>query len=747
MTSPIYNTSKTVSYTLSNSTVNNDLDIGLVGDGYLGYGPIINTDLLKLLENFSNNTPPPKAINGQLWYDTANKQLKVYDHGLFSNIYVLPRSISVANLEVSETTTMANASVARLFTTTGIFWNANGNVFTSQATPGGSASTLQFNDNGYINGAFGLTTDGQNLNLAGNLNSSVANIDTMNINSGIYWSNGNVYTSGVSVTPHGFNGSIQFKNGSDFQGTSGVTTDGINVLISGRLSASGVNYPASLGTTGQFLQTDGEGSTAWVSIAGGDILGSGSSSQLASFNDTKSIQGTSNITTNGIDLTMAQGILTARTIVLPFGSGGGIRFPDGSIQSTASIANPSTVTGSGTAGQLSYFSYTNTVRGTSGISTNGTDLSVNGSVSIPTAPTFGAHATNKIYVDNILTQSKNYTDTVASTLATLSYVDGKLVPLASKVYVDNAISSINLTGGTVTGTGTNGHIPLWSSTSALKNSVLTMDSASLFIPAGINILLPTIPTIGNHVTNKQYVDDAIYSATSGLGGGGGTVSGTGSAGQLAYFKDASTVQGAASITTNGVNLTTSGSVQSNYLIGTKQVTSQVFSTTPGGRGSDGAFWQDVGNTGTKYFIWQGAGASSAYWDSTHLFTVNPNGVPMLAVTSAGLSSRGDITAYASSDLRLKTNIKSINNALIKVNSLNGITFNWNDLAEGKDTELREVGIIAQEVNEILPEVVTERDNGYLAVKYEKMVPLLIEAIKELSAKVDSLTEEINKLKN
>jgi len=745
MTSPIYNTSKTVSYTLSNSTVNNDLDIGLVGDGYLGYGPIINTDLLKLLENFSNNTPPPKAIDGQLWYDTANKQLKVYDHGLFSNVYVLPRSISIANLEVSETTTMANASVARLFTTTGIFWNANGNVFTSQATPGGSASTLQFNDNGYINGAFGLTTDGQNLTLAGNLNSSVANIDTMNINSGIYWSNGNVYTSGVSVTPHGFNGSIQFKNGSDFQGTSGVTTDGINVLISGRLSASGVNYPASLGRSGQFLQTDGEGSTAWVSIAGGDILGSGSSSQLASFTDPKAIQGTSNITTNGIDLTMAQGILTARTIVLPFGGGGGIRFPDGSIQSTASIANPSTVTGTGTAGQLSYFSYTNTVRGTSGISTNGIDLSVNGSVSIPTAPTFGAHATNKIYVDNILTLSKQYTDTVASTLATLSYVDGKLVPLASKIYVDNAISNINLTGGTVTGTGTNGHIPLWSSTSALKNSVLTMDSASLFIPAGINIVLPTIPTVGNHVTNKQYVDDAISSATNGIGSG--TVSGTGSAGQLAYFKDSATVQGAASITTNGSNLTVGGTAQANYLIGTKQVTSQVFSTTPGGRGSDGAFWQDVGNTGTKYFIWQGAGASSAYWDSTHLFTVNPNGVPMLAVTSAGLISKGDITAFATSDLRLKTNIKSIKNALIKVNSLNGITFNWNNLAEGKDTELREVGIIAQEVNEVMPEVVTERDNGYLAVKYEKMVPLLIEAIKELSAKVDSLTEEINKLKN
>jgi len=745
MTSPIYNTSKTVSYTLSDSTVNNDLDIGLVGDGYLGYGPVINTDLLKLLENFSNNTAPPKAITGQLWYDSANKQLKIYDQGLFSNVYTLPNSISVANINVSESAVVANASVARLFTTTGIFWNANGNVFTSQATPGGSSSTLQFNDNGYINGAFGLTTDGQNLTIVGNLNSSAANIDTININSGIYWSNGNVYTSGGSVTPNGFNGSIQFKNGSDFQGTSGVTTDGVNVLISGRLSASGIYYPNSLGSVGQFLQTDGQGSTAWASIAGGDILGSGSASQLASFTDTKAIQGTSNITTNGIDLTMAQGILTARTIVLPFGGGGGIRFPDGSIQNTASIANPSTVTGGGTSGQLSYFNYTNSVKGTAGISTNGVDLSVNGSISIPTAPTFGVHATNKIYVDNILTLSKQYTDTVASGLATLSYVDGKLQPLATTAYVDNAISNIHLTGGTVTGTGNNGHLALWSATSTLKSSFLTMDSSTLFVPAGSSIVLGSNPTIGNQVANKQYVDDAISAATNGIGTG--TVSGTGTTGELAYFKDSSNVQGAASITTNGVNLTVGGTAQANYLIGTKQVTSQVFSTTPGGTATDGSFWQDVGGTGTRYFIWQGAGASSAYWDSTHLFTVNPNGVPMLAVTSAGLISKGDITAFATSDLRLKTNIKSIKNALVKVNSLNGITFNWNELAEGKDTEVSEAGIIAQEVKEVLPEVVTERDNGYLAVKYEKMVPLLIEAIKELSTKVDNLTEEVNKLKN
>ena len=52
------------------------------------------------------------------------------------------------------------------------------------------------------------------------------------------------------------------------------------------------------------------------------------------------------------------------------------------------------------------------------------------------------------------------------------------------------------------------------------------------------------------------------------------------------------------------------------------------------------------------------------------------------------------------------------------------------------------GVIAQEVEEVLPEVVTVRDNGYKAVKYEKIVPLLIEAIKELKSEIDDLREQV-----
>ena len=76
-------------------------------------------------------------------------------------------------------------------------------------------------------------------------------------------------------------------------------------------------------------------------------------------------------------------------------------------------------------------------------------------------------------------------------------------------------------------------------------------------------------------------------------------------------------------------------------------------------------------------------------------------------------------------------------------TLNGITFNWNELAEGKDLTVKEPGVIAQQIQEILPEAVIVRDNGYLAVNYEKLVPLLIEAIKELGSELADIKKKLN----
>ena len=114
----------------------------------------------------------------------------------------------------------------------------------------------------------------------------------------------------------------------------------------------------------------------------------------------------------------------------------------------------------------------------------------------------------------------------------------------------------------------------------------------------------------------------------------------------------------------------------------------------------------------------------------------------VAITGA-LTVTGDITAFYTSDARLKTDIVEISNALEKVKSLQGVTFSWNEIGaslfdDGITVPDREAGVIAQEVEAVLPEVVTTRDNGYLAVRYEKIVPLLIEAIKELSAQIEEL---------
>ena len=98
----------------------------------------------------------------------------------------------------------------------------------------------------------------------------------------------------------------------------------------------------------------------------------------------------------------------------------------------------------------------------------------------------------------------------------------------------------------------------------------------------------------------------------------------------------------------------------------------------------------------------------------------------------------DIIAFASSDENLKDNITPIPNALSKVISISGNTFNWNEKSdyEGKS----DTGVVAQEIEKLgLPGVVETRADGFKAVRYDRLVPVLIEAIKELSAKVDDLS--------
>jgi len=97
-----------------------------------------------------------------------------------------------------------------------------------------------------------------------------------------------------------------------------------------------------------------------------------------------------------------------------------------------------------------------------------------------------------------------------------------------------------------------------------------------------------------------------------------------------------------------------------------------------------------------------------------------------------------VVAYYSSDERLKDNIKKIENPIDKLENINGVEFDWIPMEGIHENEGHDVGVIAQEVEKVIPEIVETRDNGYKAVKYEKIVPLLIESIKELKDEIEKL---------
>jgi hypothetical protein len=143
----------------------------------------------------------------------------------------------------------------------------------------------------------------------------------------------------------------------------------------------------------------------------------------------------------------------------------------------------------------------------------------------------------------------------------------------------------------------------------------------------------------------------------------------------------------------------------------------------------------------------GASATLTYrhtgtlWESNKTFKITDSTASTSTSTGAlivagGVGVTGNIVASgqvtaadinSSSDKRLKKNIKTVTSALDTVNALRGVTFEW------KEGNGKAIGLIAQEVKEVLPEIVSADDNGYLGIRYTNLVGVLVEAIKELKA--------------
>jgi hypothetical protein len=153
------------------------------------------------------------------------------------------------------------------------------------------------------------------------------------------------------------------------------------------------------------------------------------------------------------------------------------------------------------------------------------------------------------------------------------------------------------------------------------------------------------------------------------------------------------------------------------------------------------------NEGNSFSAWQriraGYADSAGALTTGNNYQVNSLGVGTAASGTAGeIRATNNVTAYFSDD-RLKTRLGPIENALAKVLALEGFYYEANELAQSLGYEpIREVGLSAQQTQKVLPEVVVPApiDDKYLTMRYERVIPLLVEAIKELSAEVNRLKE-------
>jgi hypothetical protein len=131
---------------------------------------------------------------------------------------------------------------------------------------------------------------------------------------------------------------------------------------------------------------------------------------------------------------------------------------------------------------------------------------------------------------------------------------------------------------------------------------------------------------------------------------------------------------------------------------------------------------------------------SLEFNDTRFATTGSNTFKEDQIISSSLYVTGDVVAYATSDERLKDNIQLISNPIEKVNQLKGVEFDWKD---GMPKAGRhDYGVIAQDVLKVMPELVNQRQDGYYAVDYDKMISLLIEVVKEQEKRIKQLENKI-----
>ena len=309
-------------------------------------------------------------------------------------------------------------------------------------------------------------------------------------------------------------------------------------------------------------------------------------------------------------------------------------------------------------------------------------------------------------------------------------------------------------GGNITGDGSTNILGISSVTASTffgDGAGLTNTGSTLAAASGIQRVVVTSLTSGQMTTTATDGDLTFNASTntlncttfSGALSGNSTTSTTatnvvGTSDRVLFNNNTNTTTTSAALTFNGTQLNVTNNVRANNITLGLTAGTTINTTT-------GDLVLDSSNN--KVHITANAEIDGSLTvDSGTNSTSKDTGA--LVITAGGLGvegnihAGGDLVAFSSSDINLKKDITPIDNALDMINRISGNTFTWSvgltDLAP-YDDGTKDTGILAQEVEALgLPGVTTTRGDGVKAVRYDRLIPVLIEAVKELTAKVNTL---------
>jgi hypothetical protein len=534
--------------------------------------------------------------------------------------------------------------------------------------------------------------------------------------------------TGVATAPS--NGQLLIGNGTGY--SVATLTAGSGISISN--SAGGVTITSTAGG-GTVTSVAASGGTTGLTLAGGPITGAG----------TFTLAGTLVVANGGTGTTTLTGLVKG----------------NGTAAFTAATAGTDYVAPGGALGTPSSGTLTNCTFPTLNQNTTGTASNVTGTVAILNggtgATTAGAALTNLgAYAASNPSGFTSNTGTVTSVGGT-GTVSG--LSLSGTVTTSGSLTL----GGTLAVTASN-------FASQTANTFLSAPNGTAGTPTFRAIVAADVPTLNQNTTGTAANVTGTVAVAN--GGTGATTAGSALTNLGAYAasnpsgftSNTGTVTsvsgsgGSTGLTLTGGAITTSGTLTLGGTLavanggtgGTTQATAQSALGVPSatGSGASGTWAINVsGNAATATSATTATTATTANaLNTSNNYQVNSLGVGTAGSGTAGeIRATNNVTAFYSSDARLKENVRPIENALDIVTTVGGKTFDWTDayIAEhgGEDdyfVRKNDFGVIAQDVEEMFPLAVRTRDDGTLAVDYEKLVAVAFAAIKELKAELDEL---------